>query len=480
MTDPIARLDESVGQAVESVIIAHHRRRLRRVGRASSLQPPPGGWASGDPPPRPGNRLEILIDGEAAFSAMVAAIRAASATVHLAGWHVNPDFALSRDAVPTVLRPLLAETTTRAQVRVLLWGGSPFRVFRPSRREVRDVHRRLVESSSIRCALDTHERPLHCHHEKLVIVDDRIAFVGGIDLTDLAGDRHDTQRHPPRGAIGWHDAAARLEGPAVQDVVDHFRLRWQAVTGEPLAAAPAPGPLPGGIEVQVVRTLPEGMYSGQAGADFRILEAYLRALRSATRLIYLENQFLWSPEIVRVLRDKLQRPPTPDFRLLLVLPARPNNGNDDTRGHLGTLIEADNGAGRLLACTTYAAFDRNLPIYVHAKIGIVDDRWLTIGSANLNEHSLFNDTEVNLVVQEPAVVRNTRERLWAEHLERPLPSVAADPRIVIDEVWKPIVAEVSRTRRDGAPAAHRLAPLPGVSRRTRLLLGPLQGLVVDG
>ena len=480
MTDPIARLDGSVGQAVERVIMWHHRRRLRGAGRLSVLEPPPGDWTAGNPPPRAGNRLEILIDGATAMSSMVAAIRSARSTVHIAGWHVNPDFALTREAVPVVLRPLLAEMARKAEVRVLLWGGSPFRLFRPSRREVRDVYRRLVDGTRIRCALDTHERPLHCHHEKLIIVDDRVAFVGGIDLTDLAGDRHDTQRHPPRGTIGWHDAAARLEGPAVQDVVDHFRLRWQVVTGETLAAGSAPVPMTGGIEVQVVRTLPEGMYKAQVPADFRILETYLRALRSATRLIYLENQFLWSPEIVRVLRDKLQRPPTRDFRMLLVLPAKPNNGNDDTRGHLGTLIEADDRAGRLLACTTYAGGDRNLPIYVHAKIGIVDDRWLTIGSANLNEHSLFNDTEVNLVVRDPAIVRTTRERLWAEHLERPLASVAGDPRVVIDELWKPIILEESRRRREGAPASHRLAPLPGVSRRSRLLLGPLQGLVVDG
>ena len=88
----------------------------------------------------------------------------------------------------------------------------------------------------------------------------------------------------------------------------------------------------------------------------------------------------------------------------MLLPARPNNGADDTRGVLGELIEADDGAGRLLACTLSAGRrDVADPIYVHAKVGIVDDAWLTIGSANLNEHSLFNDTEMNVVIHDAAL-----------------------------------------------------------------------------
>ncbi len=77
-----------------------------------------------------------------------------------------------------------------------------------------------------------------------------------------------------------------------------------------------------------------------------MLESYLRGLRSAQRYIYLENQFLWSPEVAAVLVDKLSRPPADEFRMLLVLPARPNSGRDDTRGVLGELVEADAGAGQ--------------------------------------------------------------------------------------------------------------------------------------
>ena len=233
--------------------------------------------------------------------------------------------------------------------------------------------------------------------------------------------------------------------------------------------------------MQVVRTVPNDVYDFVAAGDFRILEAYTRALRSARSLIYLENQFLWSPEIVRILAAKLRRPPQDAFRLVVLLPAKPNNGADDTRGQLGVLAEADDGNGRFLAATVYARSGTVTdPLYVHAKIGIVDDAWLTLGSANLNEHSLFNDSEMNVVTCDAALARDTRLRLWAEHLERPVEDVAGDPAQVVDELWRPIAAEQLERRRRGEPVTHRLCELSGVSRHAMALLGPLQGFVVDG
>jgi phosphatidylserine/phosphatidylglycerophosphate/cardiolipin synthase-like enzyme len=232
----------------------------------------------------------------------------------------------------------------------------------------------------------------------------------------------------------------------------------------------------------LVQTIPEKVYKARPRGAFRILETYVRALRSAERLIYLESQFLWSPELVEILVEKLRQPPRDDFRIVAVLPSHPDSGNDDSRGQVGVLADADDGAGRFLACALYA---RNgsvrEPIYVHAKIGIVDDRWLTIGSANLNEHSLFNDTEVNLVSCEPELARKTRERLWAEHLELTLEEVRGrEAAELVDERWYPIAEEQLDRRNRGEPLTHRIVRLPGASRRSRRLLGPLQGLVVDG
>jgi phosphatidylserine/phosphatidylglycerophosphate/cardiolipin synthase-like enzyme len=423
--------------------------------------------------------LSVLIDGADALRAMAEEIANAQSQVHLTGWHITPDFALTKDEKPTILRRLLGDVAARVPVRVLVWAGAPLPVLRPWRGDVRKLRDQLVAGTRVQCALDARERPMHCHHEKTIVVDDRLAFVGGIDLTNFKADRWDTQDHPPRGAPGWHDVAARIEGPAVQDVAENFSMRWQAITGETLPPVVAPLPM-GDVELQVVRTVPDGMYPQRPRGDFRILESYLRGLRAARRFIYLENQFLWSPEILAVLREKLARPPTPDFRLLLVLPAKPDTGGDDTRGQLGTLVQADGDGGRLLACTLYAiGGEKDWPIYVHAKVGIVDDSWMTIGSANLNEHSLFNDTEMNLVTHDARLARQTRLRLWAEHLQRPVDELTGDPAGVIDRLWKPIAHEQAERHKRGERATHRLSTLPGVSRRSRLLLGPLQGLVLD-
>ncbi|HST15721.1 MAG TPA: phospholipase D family protein [Gaiellaceae bacterium] len=475
----MAAIASWAGDRLSSQISRHHRRRLRRVGWEHAIEPPAGGWASAGEV-HDGNAVEILIDGDEALPRIAAELRGAQSHVHLTGWYFTPDFALERNGRPTVLRNLLAELADRIDVRVLVWAGAPLPLFRPSRADVRKMREQLTAGTRIRCALDAKERPMHCHHEKTIVIDDRVAFVGGIDLTSEAGDRFDSGRHHARATIGWHDASARIDGPAVRDVAEHFRMRWVEVTGETLPAVRQSEPA-GDVALQIVRTVPEKVYSRVPRGDFGILESYGRALRSAERLIYLENQFLWSPEIVAVLCDKLARPPHPDFRLLLVLPAKPNSGGDDTRGALGELIEADDKNGRLLACTLYARAGKLAdPVYVHAKIGIVDDRWLTIGSANLNEHSLFNDTEMNVVTHDAALARATRLRLWSEHLERPPEEIPADTTRAIDELWSVISSEQLERRDGGLPLTHRLVRLPHLSSRSGRALGPINGLFVDG
>jgi phosphatidylserine/phosphatidylglycerophosphate/cardiolipin synthase-like enzyme len=484
MADPLSRLDAAAGDAVERAMIAHHRRRLRHIGRADALIPAsPGLWATtATAPPREGNALDVLIDGAQALPAMAEAIRGAQRHVHVCSWHLEADFEPERDGRRrSPVRELLGEAAERVPVRVLVWAGAPIPVFKPSRWQVRRQREALVRGTRIRCELDAHGRAMHCHHEKIVIVDDEVAFVGGIDLTTLAGDRYDENHHPSRApAIGWHDATSRLRGPAVADVAAHFALRWEAIAGEALPV-PDPPAAAGDVDLQIVRTVPERTYPALPHGEFSVLEAYMRALRSARSLIYLENQFLWSPEIVSVLEGKLRNPPSDGFRLVVLLPAKPNNGRDDTRGMLGRLVAADAGAGRLLAATIQSRTGTDSgPLYVHAKIGIVDDGWLAVGSANLNEHSLFNDSEVDVVTGDARLARDTRLRLWAEHLERDIDAVSGDPTRLIDEVWRPTASEQLARRRAGEPLTHHLVELPGVSRRAARLRGPIDALVVDG
>ena len=478
----VDRVDRWAGQAVERAVGAHHRRRLGRSGRLRQIRPAHDGslWTAGDPPPRSGNTLEVLIDGRQALPRIAEALAAARSRVEIAGWHITPEFGLTRDAQAVRLRDLLAELAERVEVRVLLWGGSPLPVFSPNRSAVRCVREELVRGSRVRCALDTHERPMHCHHEKLVVVDGEVAFVGGIDISSLGGDRYDSSDHPMRSRLGWHDAAARLSGPAVSDVEEHFASRWLATTGERVEKQATPDAA-GDIDLQVVRTVPEKVYDTVPHGDFRILEAYTRALRSAREFVYLESQFLWSSHLVEILAGKLREPPSDRFRVVVLLPARPNNGADDTRGQLAALVRADDGAGRFLAATISARTgELSCPVYVHAKIGIVDDSWLTIGSANLNDHSLFNDTEMNLVICDRDVVRDTRLRLWSEHLECSIEQAGGDPTQVIDELWRPTATEQRGRLERGEPLTHRLRELPGVSRRSMALRGPLDSLIVDG
>ncbi|WP_326948901.1 phospholipase D-like domain-containing protein [Amycolatopsis sp. NBC_01307] len=475
------KADERLGDRLEHVLCAHHRRRLRGLGWGDVLEPGgPAGRFGGRAAVRDGNRVEILIDGEEALPAIQDAIRHAKSHVHIANWHASADFRLTREPGAPTLRELLAETAGRGvDVRILLWGGPPVPAFKPTRGLAKEEQRKLTEGTGVRCVLDSRERTLHCHHEKLVVVDDVVAFVGGVDFTALEGDRHDSPDHPPR-QIGWHDLVSRLEGPIVADVAEHLRHRWTEVAGEELPAPKVPEPA-GETRVQLLRTVPNSTYDFAPKGEFTILDGYLRALRSARRLIYLENQFLWSPEIAEVLLDKLRNPPEDRFRVVLLLPRKPSNGADTTRGQLGRLVDADDGNNRLLATTISAhEGDTAAPVYVHAKLGIVDDEWLTVGSANLNEHSLFNDTEVNIATDDRDLIRATRLRLWAEHLGRPVAELDKDPADVVDDLWRPLAEEQAERERRGEPRTHRLVLLPGVSRRAGRLQGPLRGLLVDG
>ena len=123
--------------------------------------------------------------------------------------------------------------------------------------------------------------------------------------------------------------------------------------------------------------------------------------------------------------------------------------------------------------------ERSGPLYVHAKIGIVDDAWLAIGSANLNEHSLFNDTEVDVVTCDPgARPRHAAAALGGAPRARGRRRRPGDASSTSSGARSP--SEQLERRRAGAPLTHHLVELPGVCRRSRRLLGPLDALVVDG
>jgi phosphatidylserine/phosphatidylglycerophosphate/cardiolipin synthase-like enzyme len=474
-------IGQAVGSAVDRVVVDHHARRLRKVGWGHALDAPAGGWAEGGTPPRAGNSVEVLIDGAEFLPLAAEELARAESHVHIAGWYFSPELALTRTEDPVTLRNLLAELAERIPVRVLIWSGAPVRVFSPTRGDVRAMVEKFCRGTKIDCRFDNCVRFWHCHHEKTIVVDDRVAFVGGIDLTYDGGDPYDGPEHKARGGVGWHDLATCLRGPIVADVAQHFRLRWQGSTEEELPPTLVQEPA-GDLKAQIVRTVPEQIYNRSLPrGDFSVLESYVRGIRSAQEFIYIENQFLWSAEIVALLVEKLRSPPRDDFRLVVLLPVNANDGADVSRGQVASLINADDDNDRFLACSVYAR-TRTLrdPIYVHAKVAIVDDRWFTVGSTNLNEHSLFNDSEMNVVVHDEELIRNTRLRLWSEHLELPIDAIRHEaPAETVDRHWKPIAEEQLERLRNDQYLTHRLVKLPGVSVKHRRIIGALEGRLYD-
>src|SRR3954462_3419058 len=106
--DPVSNLDRLVGAAIETANHSPHRRRLRRLGHGGSVEPPDDGaiWAAGDPSPREGNEVELLVEGAELLPEVAAAVQGAKRSVHVTGWHVTPSFALTRDGPPLVVREL--------------------------------------------------------------------------------------------------------------------------------------------------------------------------------------------------------------------------------------------------------------------------------------------------------------------------------------------------------------------------------------
>lgn len=455
-----------------------HRRRPHRHlrGRRSGGEMPPGQWWSGDDrwyerdaPPRRHNALRPLIDGQETFAAMLEAISAAREYVYIVGWALTPAFALERGGRMTsdagLLTEVLAEVSRRVPVKLLVWRGSTL-LFQPVQsltRQARDEL--LLAAPHLDCQLDGTAGPTHCHHQKAVVIDGQIGFVGGLDLTTLEGDRWDVPGHPLRRGRGWHDVALEIRGEAVADIERNFAQRWAAVTGERDLPHREPQIDPAWqTPCQIIRTIPKRVYPFARKGIFGIAAAYRDAIARARRFIYLENQYLWSPEIVEGLADALTRVQDDAFRIVVVLPARADFGKYDNDQQIDRLREIDAGRGRFHAFSLYSGGPSAgrggfgfSPIYVHAKVAIIDDEWYAIGSANLNRRGLATDSEIDAQAIDPAGARALRVRLWAEHLcvaEEEI--VATDPAELIDTVW------VERARQVAAIVKRQRGRLPAL------------------
>lgn len=346
------------------------------------------------------------------------------------------------------------------EVKALIWSSSE----RFSHYDPKGAHEQLTQVG-VTCMLDDSahgilHHPIESLHQKIVIVDGMHAFVGGIDmLIELSGDydRWDTHSHhyssplrsneEDRTPHNWHDAHTIIEGPAVGDVELNFRQRWNDVVQRHewdnqllVPVHPLPSPLESTSLVQVARTIPAHTYSFAPENGIQdIAQLYANALSNAHHFVYLENQYFWthafygidrprlgtdSPDMERNIRElaaALQRGAT----VALVLPDHPNVGRAFTDAGLTRLREEAPEAaaqGRIQAFCLAASSEVDgeedyRPIYVHAKVTIIDDVWSTVGSANLNNRGMRDDTEMNVATLDAELARGLRVLLWAEHLE---------------------------------------------------------------
>jgi phosphatidylserine/phosphatidylglycerophosphate/cardiolipin synthase-like enzyme len=436
-------------------MIEQERQRLTQQPRDEDA------WWAGEPrwypdgtPPRRYNRVTPLIDGAHYLPTLRQTLADAQSYVYIAGWCLTPLIPLDRADPPQVLETrlldLLAARAQRIPVRILLWSGAPA-LIQPTIRQVRAVQREVeAAGGNMQCRLD-HTAPFtHCHHQKAVVIDGQHAFVGGMDLTTFQGDRWDHSGHPLRGSVNWHDVQLHLEGEIVADVEHNFRQRWTAVTGDGALPHRDPEAAPGwDVPAQIVRTIPKGEYPFAPAGEHGIHHAFVELFRRAERLVYIENQYLWAPAIMAALEEAVTRPHAEPFRIVIVLPARAYSGKWDNDRHVERLRKADGGRGIVSVYCPYASGLSSgvtpftyRPVYVHAKVAIVDDEWTMVGSANLNDRGLATDSEIDALVHYPMLARDLRLHLWAEHLAMPLEEVAqADIRTLADHVWPERAAE---------------------------------------
>jgi phosphatidylserine/phosphatidylglycerophosphate/cardiolipin synthase-like enzyme len=389
------------------------------------------------------HRAAFLIDAQAYFSAVHEALGSAQRSILLLGWAFDPRTRLAPDGRENGHEPDqigqmlidLAKSRPELDIRILIWRSAlPIALtqdFFPHRA------RAWFEATQIKFRLDDETPLAGCHHQKALIIDDRVAFCGG---ADFGVDRWDTvahldedyrrldpgqTTHPPR-----HEVMALVDGPAAKALGDLARERWRRATGETVAPPAADGdPWPASIvpdlleaRVGVVRTEPA--WRNRAPVE-ELMALTLRSIAEAKRSLYLENQYFTSPVVAEALARRLAEPNGPEI-VLVTSGQSPSYFDrftmDRARGMaLRRLREAD-VFGRFRALCPVTAEGR--PIIVHAKLMVVDDRLARIGSANLNNRSGGLDTECELAVEGKdkdarAAIARLRHRLVAHYLGHP-------------------------------------------------------------
>jgi phosphatidylserine/phosphatidylglycerophosphate/cardiolipin synthase-like enzyme len=421
-----------------------------------------------------GNDVRVLVHGAEYYPRLLDSLNdlRAGDWIHFTDWRGDPDERL--DGPGTEIARVLAGAARRGvHVRGLVWRSHTDRAHFSEQENLHLVE--TVNEAGGEVLLDERVRRDGSHHQKLFVIrhpgrpERDVAFVGGIDLCHgrrddgrHAGDEQVIDLDPRYGQRPpWHDVQLEVRGPAVGDLAWSFRERWEDPTPldhrnpwrarlarlahepvhpDPMPPAPPDPPPAGRHAVQVLRTYPakRPRHPFAPDGERSIARAYLKAFARARRLVYVEDQYLWSGAAAGCLAERLRE--QPGLHVVAVVPRYP-----DRDGRLsGPPYRI--GQQRAMDLLREAGGDRVVffdleapsgwPIYVHSKVCVIDDVWLMVGSDNLNIRSWTNDSELSCAVldderdeREPidpgglgdgarVLARGARLRLWREHLGR--------------------------------------------------------------
>lgn len=465
------------------------------------------------------NDASYLIDGDSYFARLAEAIEDLTAhdELRFTDWRGDADERLTANSGS--IASLLADASRRgADVRGLLWRSHSDHLSFSSQENRRLAQE--VTAAGGEVLLDERVRRSGSHHQKMVVFRrhpprDDLAFVGGIDLSHGRhdGSSHDGDsqvieldpRYGPRPA--WHDVHLLVRGPAVDDLDFTFRERWEdptplnhagrfrvmisRVTSRRRLARPLPvereRPLPAGsLAIQVLRTYParHPEYPFAPEGERSVARAFAKAIKRARSLIYLEDQYFWSTEIANLLAAALRKHPS--LQLIVVVPRFPDK-DSSLSGPPARLAQARamkivKAAGGERVGIYDIENDDGWPIYVHAKVCVIDDVWATVGSDNLNRRSWTHDSELSCAVIDSQLdtrvpldpgglgdgsrkfARDLRLALWAEHLGR----APEDPALVdstnVTALWRESALRSAGASSTSRVREHEAQPVPPVSR----------------
>nr|WP_089218743.1 phospholipase D-like domain-containing protein [Sphingomonas laterariae] len=402
-------------------------------------------------------RMSIIVDAADYFRHARAAMLKARRRILLIGWDFDARIDLAPDSEAAAGEPphmigdfiyWLVQQKPELEVNLLRWDmGAIKSLFRG---KTAFTVAKWMAHPRIAVKLDGHHPTGGSHHQKIIVIDDCFAFCGGIDMTDSRWDTRDHadeaphRIHPDGSPYGpWHDATSAIEGPAAALLGKLARDRWKRAGGKPLTAVRARhdcwpeglAPQFNDVDVTIARTIPR--MPGQR-ARWEVEQLYLDHIARARRFIYAESQYFASRRIAQAMAKRLAEKDGPE--IVIVNPESAEGwleplAMDTARARLFQALRHHDRHDRL---RLYHPVTRDgAPIYVHAKILIVDDMILRVGSSNMNNRSMRLDTECDVAIDR-AINRATdghhdlgdaiaaiRDDLLAEHLGTSKAAVAA-------------------------------------------------------